>query len=175
MMKKFLVMLTVLATISSAAILELSYKGQVNGTDNDMAVTMSPSDYAMIDVSAINGAGKINWDITVGDGLGHAGPGSFGLGALTIPPSPNGALVDYSSTYGYSYVSFIGAADTSAGGIGTYWTSEFHCDGPGIVVISLLDAASGNVLDTITVAQGIPEPMTVALLGLGGLFLRRRK
>ena len=33
---------------------------------------------------------------------------------------------------------------------------------------------AGTVFDTITIQQ-IPEPMTLALLGLGGLFLRRRK
>ena len=37
----------------------------------------------------------------------------------------------------------------------------------------LLDA-SMQILDTITIHQ-IPEPITMALLGLGGLFLRRRK
>jgi len=169
MMKKFLVMLTVLAAISNAAILELSWNGATNGADNDMAVTLDPvpSGTAMIDVSATDGANKLNWDVTAN------GPGSFAVGLLHIPPSPNGALIDYTETYGYSYVGFRGAVDTSLGGIGTYWTSEFHCDGPGIVVITLLDT-DGVVLDTITVSQ-IPEPMTVALLGLGGLFLRRRK
>jgi len=170
-MKKFLVMLTVLAAISNAAILELSWNGAVNGAGVDMAVALGPpvpSATAMIDVSAINGAGKINWEITAN------GPGSFGLGALIIPPSPNGQLIDYSATYGYSYVAFKMSVDTSAGGIGAYWTSEFHCDGPGIVTISLIDSGTGATIDTITVTQ-VPEPMTVALLGLGGLFLRRRK
>jgi len=37
--------------------------------------------------------------------------------------------------------------------------------------IDLLDDALG-VMDSVTV---VPEPMTIALLGLGGLFLRRRK
>jgi len=32
----------------------------------------------------------------------------------------------------------------------------------------------GVVFDSVTVTF-IPEPITVALLGLGGLFLRRRK
>ena len=35
--------------------------------------------------------------------------------------------------------------------------------------------ASGSIIDTIHVTQIIPEPMTIVLLGLGGLFLRRRK
>jgi len=171
MMKKFLVMLTVLAAISSATVLELSFNGMVNGPENNMAVTMMPSEYAMIDVNAINATlPKLNWDLTV------LGPGTIAkLGNLHIPPSPNGAMVDYSASYPtYSaYVSFRGAIDTSVGGIGRYWDTEFHCDGPGVVVITLMDTG-GNTLDTITISQ-IPEPMTVALLGLGGLFLRRRK
>ena len=39
--------------------------------------------------------------------------------------------------------------------------------------VYLLDQAL-TILDTITIHQ-IPEPITIALLGLGGLFLRRRK
>jgi len=67
-----------------------------------------------------------------------------------------------------------------------------HCDGqPGEVIITIADAAVGGVGSMesnppgmvgmgltlggpITIIQ-IPEPMTVALLGLGGLFLLRRR
>jgi len=53
----------------------------------------------------------------------------------------------------------------------------FHCDGynPNApdVTLSLFDI-EGNLLDTQVIHQ-IPEPITIALLGLGGLFLRRRK
>jgi hypothetical protein len=55
----------------------------------------------------------------------------------------------------------------------------FHCDGydplhiPTDVTLSLFDI-EGNLLDTQVIHQ-IPEPITIALLGLGGLFLRRRK
>jgi len=50
----------------------------------------------------------------------------------------------------------------------------FHCDGPGEVIIRLFDGA-GNPMDSLIITQqGIPEPMTLGLLGLGGLFLRRR-
>jgi len=170
MMKKFLVMLTVLAAISNAAIVELSLNGATNVPHADMATTMIPSDYFELDVQVTaDPLNKLNWDVTVGAGA----PGSFTLGNISTPPAPNAYLIDYSASYGYSYASFLNVADASVGGLGTYWTSVFHCDGPGMVVISLLDTG-GNVMDTITVSQ-IPEPMTVALLGLGGLFLRRRK
>jgi hypothetical protein len=54
---------------------------------------------------------------------------------------------------------------------------EFHCESDqGDVTIYLLNADTGQyeVLDTLVIHQ-IPEPMTVALLGLGGLFLLRRR
>lgn len=43
----------------------------------------------------------------------------------------------------------------------------------GIGEAAPVTVANGTVLKTITIEQ-IPEPVTIALLGLGGLFLRRR-
>ncbi len=54
----------------------------------------------------------------------------------------------------------------------------YHCCGPEseYVTITLWDDAKGydTPEDTIIIHQ-IPEPITIALLGLGGLLLRRRK
>ena len=35
--------------------------------------------------------------------------------------------------------------------------------------------AAGSTISSVHITQVIPEPMTIVLLGLGGLFLRRRK
>ena len=60
-------------------------------------------------------------------------------------------------------------------GIGVLADYEFQCTAqPGDVVITLYAIDVATVLDTITLHQ-VPEPITFALLGLGGLFLRRRK
>jgi len=48
----------------------------------------------------------------------------------------------------------------------------FHCDGPGDVIVNLFDI-DGVLLSSVTIQQ--PEPITIGLLGLGALFLRRRK
>ena len=81
------------------------------------------------------------------------------------------------------------------GGTDLIWNLLLHCDGPGEVIIDLTftdgryaDASTpgGNyygdllplseaLLGDLVIYQAIPEPMTIGLLGLGGLFLRRRK
>ncbi len=171
-MKRLLILVLslLLVSLAPAGILELSINGATNGQHVDQATTLTaPSGTIMIGVSSGNNL-KADWDLTV------LGSGSIGKpGTLHIPPSPAGGMVNYTPSYPtYSaYVAFRVATDTNPALAGVWWDDEFHCDGPGVVIITLLDTG-GNVLDTITVSQ-IPEPMTVALLGLGGLFLRRRK
>ena len=49
----------------------------------------------------------------------------------------------------------------------------FHCNGTDDVILTLMDLEL-TVFDTQVIHQ-TPEPLSIALLGLGGLFLRRRK
>ncbi|MHC4619723.1 MAG: PEP-CTERM sorting domain-containing protein [Planctomycetota bacterium] len=60
----------------------------------------------------------------------------------------------------------------------------FHCDGVGDVLVQITDFGLIQVdgrdippeeLGSIIILQSIPEPTTVMLLGLGSLFLLRRK
>lgn len=60
-------------------------------------------------------------------------------------------------------------------GIGVLDAKELHSDSLGTDTIYLIDAATGLIEDTLLIHSGVPEPMTIALLGLGALLLRRRK
>ena len=58
---------------------------------------------------------------------------------------------------------------------GTVWMVDMHCEhGVNDVIITLWDSMGAILYDSATIHQ-IPEPVTVALLGLGALFLRRRR
>jgi hypothetical protein len=167
MMKKLLVMLTMLAAISNAVVLELSIDGVTNGADNDQAITLYASDTAMIDVYCSADLAYAGWWI------GISGPGSLaGTGTIYSPPGPKGTVTDY---YGDgTWYKFVDSPEVVALALGKWWDEEFHCDGEGLVTLTLYDSGGVNPLDTITITQ-LPEPVTIALLGLGGLFLRRRK
>ena len=60
-------------------------------------------------------------------------------------------------------------------GVGVLADYEYLCRLVGsTVLVELFDGTAGGILDSLTIHQ-IPEPMTIALLGLGGLFLLRRR
>jgi len=180
MMKKLLVVLTVLAmaTVASAS-LKISVNGVVDPPDTDPMLVLAPSDTVVIDIHATSTA------ITY---LMIQGPGSITKGgnfwaweqsSVAIPSPDEADLIAALTDMGFTDI-------THVLGIDILDTSEpftqpngkvidglvFHCDGVGIVTLTLLDVDL-NTADT-QILQ-LPEPITFALLGLGGLFLRRRK
>jgi len=172
-MKKLLVLTMVLVICSMAnAMLKISVDGVV---DPQQEIRIDASDYVTIDVYSdgiltspaqdffLIAEGPGAWDVSKATNTVNP-PGypdsvmiadwtmendvflDLSILAIPIPPLPAGTLIDLIT---------------------------LHCEGPGDVLISLVGSTDG-VLDTQIIHQ-IPEPMTIALLGLGGLFLRRRK
>ena len=60
------------------------------------------------------------------------------------------------------------------GGPGVFGAVQFHCQSIGDVSFQLLDE-NQNLVDSMTIHQVVPEPATMLLLSLGGLFFRKRK
>ena len=117
----------------------------------------------------------------------ESGPNANWTGAWQQykPPLVSGAPDNYVVGYSTSMGPGIGVVDVWQANlgdgvpdhfnlIGVLDAKELHSSLAGSSeTIYLLDMSLG-ILDTITIHQ-IPEPITIALLGLGGLFLRRRK
>ena len=187
-MKKFVVLMLVLglATAANASLSLVVDLGQGAGYEEyqDSDIVLQPTDYIWIgiysNVQGVEGApGQYNAYVAIpGDGAGNPAPGSWtGNIAVYSPPAIAAAYaVPYGYTFGASWVSGINSdgVPTNYADIGVGFGYEFHCDGVGPVLIELHDGNMGNIVDTLLIHQ-IPEPMTIALLGLGGLLLRRRK
>ena len=187
-MKKLLIFMLVLGMASLASALPTSLQISVGGvmepTNSD--IYLLPTETIVIDIWTTT-------EIYSGGGL----EGYFSLGVDPTYGSFTGGTSQYPTETGTVYYSGNGAAylpSTEAGDFGTIGSMQpsgsgmtgvifdmiiFHCEAEGDAVINLYSVDFGatpyySLIDTVTIHQ-IPEPMTVLLLGLGGLFLRRRK
>jgi hypothetical protein len=174
MMRKLLILTVVLGMASYAsATLVFTDTSDVSG-DATLSLTISAADST-----------EYPWYLVVADNaVGTIGPGTEGIGNLTDDKTTyyptyymNVALVaaglnpaNVSSAYGViadsggGALSGIGISDIAFGFLGT-GTIDLYTSPTG-------DTGTWGIESTINV---VPEPMTMALLGLGGLFLRRRK
>jgi hypothetical protein len=187
MMKNVLIVFTVLAMASVAnATLSISFNGATDLPDSQ--IFLKPSETAVIGVYAV--AEKAVWtNIIVLEGLGSADLTGMSIIALGVDED---YIVDWTNDpdaigfvkgLGYNPFGIVVSALIHVAGepmaipenVPMIDGIKLHCEGyPGDVIVSLLDGADGALLDRMVIHQ-IPEPITFALLGLGGLFLRRRK
>ncbi|MGD1042992.1 MAG: PEP-CTERM sorting domain-containing protein [Sedimentisphaerales bacterium] len=180
-MKKFLVLALVLsmATMANAGIVWQSSATEVH-----------PSD--MLTISLVT----TNAEHVQGLELDAIVDGSSGTAAtpLTLNSHFNFADVGQLVNSGGALIKWVNASDTTVGGdyaTGTLYTFLYHVPTvPASTYITINGSNQTPYGDTVEIdfsdgtsiysTQGlvihvIPEPMTMSLLGLGGLFLRRRK
>ncbi len=182
-MKNILIVFTVLAmaTVANAG-LRISVNGAVGGDP----VVLKPSETAVIDIHAVDQAAAIGgWLLIQGPGAIDAG-NPTGLWeqsvANNMPDPPLSEMIAQFEAFGFPGVVDIIEMEvkdiidpiTSPPNAAVIDGLLFHCEELGDVTLTLLDSSSFAMLDQVVIKQ-IPEPMTLALLGLGGLFLRRRK
>jgi hypothetical protein len=192
MMKKYLVLALVLGVVglTNASIggLQISVDGVKDYQDGSLV--LRPSDTAILDIwtdVAISGDAGF-FALVVNKGMGEMAGGfvkpefaSYGGlfiyddaetgGGVPVPQGTNGVWG------GVTVFSLLGEAPIPAGST-IFDGILFHCNGEGptfvqLYAVSGLDWSLGAMLDQVVITQ-IPEPITMVLLGLGGLFLRKR-
>jgi hypothetical protein len=180
MMKKLLILTLVLGMVSMAVAtptITVSNSTPVNGEVIQVYITGTAAD-ANPDGSTATGG----WSGFVAIDYATLGP-TGGTMYLSLSPNPAvtpaaGGYAQYSTSSALEYFAampllpWAEETDVDAGLWFTYDVTVNGVDGDS-ELIDLLDNALGIV--TSVQINIIPEPITMALLGLGGLFLRRRK
>jgi hypothetical protein len=184
MMKKFLVLMMVLgmATMANATI-QISVNGNITGPDS---ITLTPSDTITLDIwndpTVTPDTPQTRNYIAYLDILPN-NTGCYDLANARLGPAagdfPANFLYDNLGTIDeYTMMQNWAPGTVGNGALGAIFLVDFHCLSPdNVLTINLYDSrvGAGNVIvDSLTIHQ-IPEPITLALLGLGGLFLKRRK
>jgi len=192
-MKKLLILMLVLGltSLASAAMtLQISVNGEKNPVDSQFVVLDVPSGHLVLDIWT---TGPIT---PAGGAEGYYAlvcrtTGGTITGGIHIPAKPIDELgvVIYDDAVGGGVPGLPEGENGVWGGVvltglGTYAAGDtifdeidFHCEGMGDVIITLYETdfvGAPVFMDSVVIHQ-IPEPATMLLLGLGGLFLRRRK
>lgn len=169
-MKKFLVLflLSMVVSANAGLVIYVKLADNIWADYADSKLWITPSTTVELGVMDINGGtetGSLALGLT-------AGPGSLdasnvvGLQGVTAMMQDD---IEEAAEYGVENP-FVAMEITNATSQGMLLRSVlFHCDGPGDATIALVDD-DGQIIDSQVIHQ-TPEPMTLALLGLGGLVV----
>ena len=169
-MKKIVALVLVLAMASMASaalVLDITGStapaGEVNISDN---LSVSLVDAVNMNIQPFGVGFSLATDY--GDYVSHMViPPDIGAGWTLNNPAGNGVSITGSGTYMFRAI----PADD------VLMNLTFHVDEPWstMLTISVAGFYQGQDVSQSVTLHVIPEPVTIALLGLGGLFLRRRK
>ena len=171
-MKKLLVLLMVLGLATSAqAALSLSLS----------ATTVDIGDTVQCDV--VDSVGE-NWTwqfLLTEDTYNWTSPVAADydpdrVNATTIHTAAgNNAAIEANPTYA-AVLQLTAAGTDPVPAAGTQFTIDIKGEALGTIYVDLVSGSTyASQVGGATALEVVPEPMTIALLGLGGLFLRRRK
>ena len=177
-MKKLLVllMLVSLAAMASAA-LQISVGGDPEPVDSE--INIEPSDHLVLDIwtdsDITPGVGETYWCL-----IAQPAEAAISGGVVAITGEP-GTVIWGAYTHGDGQAGIYGGVALSTlpkidAGTVIYDLIDFHCEmeNDDTVITLIVDLyGTPTISDQVIIHQ--PEPMTIALLSLGGLFLRRRK
>jgi len=185
MMKKLLVLMLVLGLASSASALVVDLRADDVDT---LAVTLTPlSPTVKVSIYSDTGvAGNYLRVLTIDNYGATSGLGTFTALTPTVADGNNNAGPDAKVTnpyFGYSWAYLIEAKDADPGNppslaAGEHFSFDYTAtlfDGSQQIVDLRNRDLAWSLIESMTITQVIPEPATIALLGLGSLFLRRRR
>jgi len=167
MMRRTVLVLFLSMAVVANASLYITVNGEVNPPDS--SITIIPSTWIVLGIwdDSQTQPGSLALGLTMG--LGNLDDSRISTSAGVNAALKDDALAAAGFGLQNPFISLeIGAAQTGM----LVNEIDFHCDGPGDVTLALVND-DGIVIDTQVIHQ-IPEPLTLALLGLGGLFLKRR-
>jgi hypothetical protein len=181
MMKKLFIVLMVLAFVSVASALVITYDWRDSGGNSISDIDASYAGTFYCYVVASSSSGTDDWQYGLYTSDGTQGGGLFDVtGGTSYTAAGNKNAANY-------YASYDGV-DFTAGMLGTIPPAQTNGDWFRVACSLNAGVVSGDVLTLdvedynnsynvvgSTTLDVVPEPMTIALLGLGGLFLRRRK
>ncbi|NQT04010.1 MAG: PEP-CTERM sorting domain-containing protein [Planctomycetes bacterium] len=170
MMKRLLLLMLVLGMASSANAVLI----QVDGQDPGQAVDITEGFTSVISVVSEDTSSWLGYII-----VEEGGTGILGDAARLDAAGDIGTFSVYTEAgwgAGYELTVSMSQGGVPAIAVGPQFTINYSGGVLGETArISLfLDPSYENPVDSVAITI-VPEPMTVILLGLGGLFLRRRK